>query len=94
MGKWYIQKLDVKTRVCVDCCKRKDIKEFHIKKPPYKHKFKQYTPNRRRDCKTCHAKKCRKKLLQTTTKEERRIYITSYMRQRNNTLPTNYRAIV
>lgn len=90
-GKWYRQKLDVKTRICRCCSKRKDIDEFYWQKPPHQHKIKQHVIGRRTECKTCHGKKCKRAYVKRTTKVERRIYIRNYMRQRNNTLPDNFR---
>lgn len=77
-NKWLLQNLDVKSRVCTDCEKRKPITEFHFQKPKRVPKIKQHCIDRRRECKDCHYKKSKKLYLKRTTKKERKIYQKEY----------------
>lgn len=77
-----------KTRVCRDCCKRKSINKFYKQKPPRIPKFK---PDYRWDCKKCQQKKSKAAYYRRTSKEQRKIYIRHWMRNHNNTLPSQYR---
>lgn len=65
-----------KTRVCKDCNKRKKITKFYNQSPPLK-----FRPNYRHDCKACHYKKVRRARFKSTTKEQRQVYMRTYMKE-------------
>lgn len=66
------------------CEKRKLMEHFYIKKPPYIPKKQSFTNERYRRCKECHKAWNRKLYLKRTAKEERRVYMTKYMRVYND----------
>lgn len=69
----------MKTKVCIDCNKRKKLDEFPKQSGCENHK--QYSRDGRRgECKRCHQIKTRKAYHSRTTIEERREYMRKYMR--------------
>lgn len=68
-----------KTKVCIDCKKRKKVEEFYEQKGQSTKKHYR-GDGRRRECKSCHYLKSRKSLLANTTREQRRKYMGEYMK--------------
>lgn len=72
--------LNRKTKVCIDCKKRKKIDQFPKQYQPWT-KNHYSGDGRRTDCKKCHQKKNNKAYKSRTTVEERRTYMREYMRK-------------
>lgn len=84
-----------KTRICIDCNKRKRIEQFHFQKPPYKCKLKERNYlNRRHDCKECQGRKSRAAYVKRTTKEERKVYMRQYRRNYDKNAPLGFRVAI
>lgn len=72
--------LSRKTKVCIDCKRRKNLEEFPNQSNLQKSRRHYSSDGKRTECKKCHQKKNRKKLLEKPI-EERRKYIREYMRE-------------
>lgn len=68
----------MKTKVCIDCEKEKDLDEFYDQTNPYVAKN-PWSDGKRTECKICHNKKTRKNTLRIPVME-RRMYMRNYMR--------------
>ncbi len=67
-----------KTKVCIDCGKRKILEQFSKQYyVPIRHTV---GDGHRTDCKSCHYKKTRAARLNNTTPEQRKTYMREYMR--------------
>ena len=79
-----------KTRVCIDCKKRKPLNEnyFHKQKPP---RIPKRMPDYRTDCKKCQNKKSKDAYYKRTTKAQRAAYIRNYFRVIRGIFPNKYR---
>lgn len=93
MRKWSFRKLEVKTRVCRECKKKKPITEYHFQKPKYNHKLNQYVPDRRTECKSCHYQKVRNAELKRHTAKERNQYQKKYHKTYIHPLMFNYKVL-